>query len=153
MKGGDSAFKAQLEQEQKGKCFNCGGDHWVRDRDKPKDEKEIKDNRNKSRNKNKSTSNKKTGKYSNPHPEECGRRMIDGEEHYYHHNSHKWKVYNKPQPMVAVAQPSEGDKSTSNVTTGSGSKDASQLAEEQRTLANAKKSFKASLEGLMAQLA
>ena len=49
-KGSDSAFKAMTDGEKKSKCFNCGGDHWLRDCDKPKDEKRIKENRNNNNN-------------------------------------------------------------------------------------------------------
>ena len=168
-KGGDSVFKAELNKNgSKIVCDNCGGPHVLGECKLPRDEAKIKENRKKRLNKTKEKDKKKTGKWSNPKPEEKGRRVIDGKQHYFHHKSGRWKVCDnqsgqaKPNASAQanVSQPSETPASTPssfNSTNAVLSSDevtrlSQVLAEEQRMNANLKQTMKASLQGLFAQL-
>ena len=168
-KRGDSVFKAELNKNgSKIVCDNCGGPHVLGECKLPRDEAKIKENRKKRLNKTKEKDKKKTGKWSNPKPEEKGRRVIDGKQHYFHHKSGRWKVCDnqsgqaKPNASAQanVAQPSETPASTPSATNSTNAVLSSDevtrlsqvLAEEQRTNANLKQTMKASLQGLFAQL-
>jgi len=163
-RGSESVFKSKLVGEKKYECFNCGGNHSLKECTQHQSEERIPANRKKFRsNKRKGTSGgkKKTpGKYSGPKAKERGRRIIDGYLHYYHHQSRRWKVVDRPEE---VDKPASANVSTTTNTTDASTLtaitkqttpdiDDSSKAGELLRITNVKKQFKTTLQGMMAQL-
>ena len=153
-KGTESVFKSELQPEQKKiECFNCGGPHLLKDCTRPRDENKIKENRKKKRAA-KSESKKKEGgkgRWSNPRPEEHGRRTVNGKLYYFHHKSKRWKLVDNGEEKTAnvVKEPTETAPAT-NTQSSTEQTELSMLAEERRNLENAKKTARTTLEGLLA---
>ena len=163
-RGSESAFKAKIEAEKKYECFNCGENHSLKECTQPQNEECIATNRKKflsGKCKGANSGKKKTtGKYSGPKAEERGRRMIDGKLHYYHHQSRRWKVVDRPDEVAKMAG---ANTSATTCTTNASTLTAtanqttpivndSSKAEELLRIANVKKQFKNTLQGMMAQL-
>jgi len=162
-RGSESVFKTKLVGDKKYECFNCGGNHSLKECPHPRNEERIAANQKKFlSNKRKGGGGKKktSGKYSGPKANERGRRVIDGKLHYYHHQSHRWKLVDRPDEVDKTASVNVSnttnttDASTLTATAApqnSDSNDSSKAAELLR-IANVKNQFKTTLQGLMAQL-
>lgn len=165
-KGNDSVFKAELNKNSpKIECDNCGGPHVLGECKQPRDNARIKENRKKRLSKKKGHDKKKSGKWSNPKPEEKNRRVIDGKQYYFHHKTGRWKLCddkaNQQKPTTdahaKVVQPSDSTAasvpaSIYNANSDEVSRLSQVLAEEQRNNANLRQQMKANLQSLFAQL-
>ena len=165
-RGSESVFniksRAKVDNEKKFECFNCGGNHSLKECPHPRNEERITENRRKyqagKRKGNKKK--KKSGKYSGPKPDEHGRRIIDGKLHYYHHGSNRWKLVDRPDdeskaPLANVSTntgTTAGSTLTATVKPPPQSTDDPSTADDLLKLANVKKQFKSTLQGLITQL-
>ena len=152
-KGSESAFTNKAKFE----CFNCGGNHSLSDCPQPKNNDRIELNRKKflsgKRKSNKANKKSKPGKYSNPRPEERGRRIIDNKEHYFHHKSGRWKLVDGNHQKKPVANIVVEEKNNKSDTVSKQSEsDESTVVQDHLQLANAKKAFKTTLQGMLSQL-
>ena len=97
-------------------CWNCGGEHTIKDCPKPKNEALIEANRQKYNAKKKARENgsgdrsRTSTKWRPPSSEENGKRVIDGKTMYWDASSKRW---NKTQGNVAT----DGDTTPTDRTT------------------------------------
>ena len=77
---GDSHKHHEIRTWELGKCFNCGGDHMLRDCKVPRDKARIEANRAKHPNGNRSLV-KTPGKFRRPAENESNKKVIDGKPH------------------------------------------------------------------------
>ena len=165
-RGSESVFNIKSrvtgDNNKKFECFNCGGNHSLQECPQPRNEERITENRKKflaNKRKGNNKKKKKSGKYAGPKPDEHGRRVIDGKLHYYHHNSNRWKLVDRPddESKAPLANVSTGTGTTAGSTLTATvqpptSTDVSSTADDLLKFANAKKQFKSTLQGFITQL-
>ena len=140
-------------------CWNCGGEHTIKDCPKPKNEALIEANRQKYQAKKKAGAgngngdrNRSSNKWRPPSSDENGKRIIDGKTMHWDATTKRW---NKPQGNVAndqAAPATDSSTSTSQVRFAGATANVAATGSAATTHAQSRRVLERTLESLMTQV-